>query len=220
MLLKVSNREAVVRKEQEGEWQASTLWKILEPRKSSPVAVVGAGGKSALLAAAAAEARRQGSTLFLSVTTRLALPQTEMADRTIYLAEAPGGAPGEAPLKGLAPRDGEVVLLASRLLEEVRKIEGVPPETLASLAAAGSYTPLILEADGAAAADLKVPGPGEPVIPDITSTVVAVTGLPALGADIGKARVHRREMLENLFPGERRLSPSLLAALLAHPEGA
>lgn len=215
MLSEVSNGEVVVRKEIEEAWRQTTLWELLDLPRRSPVAVVGGGGKSSLLAAAAAEARQHGTRLLLTVTTRIALQQQRMADRTVYLA--PGL--GDDDLEAATPRDGEVVLVAWRPLEEAHKIEGVPVETVASLLATLRGGSVILEADGGAGADLKVPGPGEPVIPEVAATVVAVTGLPALGARIEEARVHRREVLEGLLPGQQRLSPALLAALLTHPEG-
>jgi probable selenium-dependent hydroxylase accessory protein YqeC len=216
MILTVTNWSGSVKEAYEGEWRERTLWELLNPTEQGPIAVVGAGGKSALLAATADQAKRREQSLLLTVTTRLALAQASMADRTVYL-----DSDGYASLpSALGPKHGEVVLLARKPLAKDSKIRGVSPDTVDQLAGTFPGIPLVVEADGAAGADLKIPGAGEPVIPSCAATVVVVTGLPALGLPLGSAVVHRRQTLAALFPGQDRVSPYLLSGLLTHPEGA
>lgn len=203
------------------QWEPTTLWELLKLDDAPVVALVGAGGKSAALEEAVAEGRDAGRTLILSVTTRLWTEQERIADRTVLLSEQDGSGaqPGEPALVHTAPGLGEVLLFVQRRSPEEKKSEGVSPERVCAIAEASPGIPVLLEADGAAGADLKVPGPGEPAIPRCAQTVVVVTGLPALGAAAAQARVHRRERLEQLAGGREHLDPELLSLLLAHPEG-
>ena len=204
-------------------WRSTGLWEALELETGGVVALVGAGGKSSLLDRAAKEARERGRALLLSVTTRLATAQEKIADRTVRVAgSAPGvegSSSGDSNEPYLGPAAGEVILFAGGQLPEIGKTEGISPEQACALSRQRPHIPLLLEADGAAGADLKVPGPEEPVIPACARLVVAVTGLPALGPDQKEARVHRREALERLAPGGDWIAPDLLGALLSHPEG-
>jgi probable selenium-dependent hydroxylase accessory protein YqeC len=204
-------------------WKSTRLWEALELDSGGVITIVGAGGKSALLKRAAMECRDHGAALLLSVTTRLAMAQEEIADRTVRIAavtpDGDGSAVADWTAQHLAPAPGEVVLFAGGQLPEIGKTKGISPEKLCLLVRKHPESPLLVEADGAAGADLKVPGPGEPVIPECARLVVAVTGLPALGTDRREARVHRREALERLAPGSDRLDPELVGALLSHPEG-
>jgi probable selenium-dependent hydroxylase accessory protein YqeC len=204
-------------------WKWRTLWEAIELGTGGVVALVGAGGKSALLSRAATEARERGAALLLSVTTRLATSQERIADRTVRVAGnalgVEGSSNGDSSAAYLAPAPGEVILFAGGRLPKMGKTEGISPEQACALSRQRPHAPLLVEADGAAGADLKVPGPEEPVIPACARLVVAVTGLPALGTDQKKARVHRWEALERLAPGGDRIDPDLLGALLSHREG-
>ncbi|MFW6251406.1 MAG: selenium cofactor biosynthesis protein YqeC [Alkalispirochaetaceae bacterium] len=201
-------------------WKPTSLWEALELDAGGVVAVVGAGGKSALLHRAAREARERGAALLLSVTTRLATAQEQIADRTARIGAGVGGSPGaDSTVPFPAPARGEVVLFAGAKLPKIGKTEGISPEELCVLSKRHARTPLLVEADGAGGADLKVPGPGEPVIPECARLVVAVTGFPALGAGCSEARVHRREALERLAAGGDRVDAKLLGRLLGHRQG-
>ncbi|MFO8064902.1 MAG: selenium cofactor biosynthesis protein YqeC [Spirochaetota bacterium] len=196
-----------------------SLWDLLDPSRCSPAAFVGAGGKSAALARAAGEARERGVGVFLSVTTRLALRQADIADRTVFLRSAGAYETVPPPASAPAPASGESVLVAEAPLPEVEKISGVPPDYICNLAAAHPGTPVFVEADGAAEAHLKVPGPQEPAVPSCSRLVAAVTGFPAFGALVSQARIHRRERLSALAGAPQRVDPALIGMLLAHREG-
>jgi probable selenium-dependent hydroxylase accessory protein YqeC len=196
------------------------LWELLDLSQNSPVALVGAGGKSSVMARLAMEYREGigepgGPGIILTSTTRLKEEQVDMADRTVYLYD------GEDVAR-CRPGEDEVLLVVKAPLPRVGKLEGVSPELVCRLAAAWPEVPIIVEADGAAGALFKVPGTAEPVIPRCVATVVAVSAYPALDCLPEPRRIHRWDSLLELFGPTgppKRLGPVEVAFMLGHPDG-
>ena len=188
------------------------------PEGGRPIAVVGAGGKSAAIARLIGEWRDGaggGAGMIATVTTRLKEEQALVADRVVYLAED-----AEPPAVGFNVGPTESVLVVGNRLPELGKLDGVGADTVCRLAEENPDTPIVVEADGAAGALVKVPGYHEPVIPACAATVVVVTGFPALGRPIDRDAIHRYDRFVELF-GEHvaALSPEIVAGLLRHPDG-
>lgn len=208
------------------------LWNLLNPPENSPIAVVGAGGKSSFLGRIAGAARdlQEHPGLILTATTRLWEDQADMADRTVYLN-------GDYDVARCRPAPEEVVLVVNTPLPRLGKLEGVPPEFVCELASAYGDVPIVVEADGAAGALFKVPGPAEPVVPECSVVVVAVTAFPALNRVVDTTWIHRYSQFAllgaGLTPGvgaaktgvgsaktaTARLGPREMAYFLDHPEG-
>jgi probable selenium-dependent hydroxylase accessory protein YqeC len=72
---------------------------------------------------------------------------------------------------------------------------------------------MLVEADGARQRPVKMPGPGEPVVPDDSNLVVTVVGLDALGREIGPDSVHRPELLR-AFAGADVITTEVIVRLL------
>ena len=187
------------------------LLEALGIRRGDIVCVAGAGGKTTLIERLAEEARQAGLTALVTATTHmgglnasglpLVLESDGEADRRIERA--------------LAEHD-RVWLLGERLRED--KLRGVAPERVDALA--GRADLLLVEADGARRRSLKAPGPHEPVLPSLTSLLVVVAGLDAIGLPFGPEAVHRFEIaaaLTGATPG-RPIDEPLLAGVLCHPE--
>jgi len=196
-------------------WRSAGFWDILMLPGSSPVAFVGAGGKTAALRLLAQEARTRESGAVLTVTTRLGIDQADMADELLYRRGAEQGFPTRRV------DSGRVVLTAEEPLPELGKIRGLSPDEVCRLAREYPALPVLIEADGAAGAGLKVPGDHEPLIPSCCRMVVALTGYPVLNADVSEAAIHRREEFERFLDGSGAtvIAPGLMRRLLADPAG-
>ncbi len=151
------------------------------------VAVAGAGGKTTLVYAVAAEARAAGLRVLVTTTTHMGTLPEAVTGPVFVEAEAD-------PLPGLAAAlasGGLATLLGRRLRSD--KLEGILPERVDALASRADL--VLVEADGARQRSLKAPAAHEPVVPSRTTLVVVVAALDVLGAPLGEERVHRVELV-------------------------
>jgi probable selenium-dependent hydroxylase accessory protein YqeC len=93
--------------------------------------------------------------------------------------------PGEGPL-----------VLASRLLAESGKLQGVHPSRVEAIRRLCDL--VLVEADGARGLSVKAPSPDEPVIPGCDEVVVGLVGLDCLGKPLCASIAHRPERLSRL----------------------
>ena len=84
---------------------------------------------------------------------------------------------------------------AARDLAVNGKVQGVPPEWVDEVWAAGTADSWLVEADGSRGLSLKAFGPHEPLVPGATTLLVQVAGLDVLDAPLDAAHVHRAELL-------------------------
>jgi probable selenium-dependent hydroxylase accessory protein YqeC len=176
--------------------------------------VGGAGGKTTLVYALAAQARAAGLTVLVTTTTHMGT----LAEATTgpVMVEAESDGVDEALRRALAS-EGRATVLGRRIRAD--KLEGLAPERVDALAAAADL--VLVEADGARGRSLKAPAPHEPVIPSSTTVVIVVAALDVLGQPLDEARVHRLDVVASLAGAEAgaMVDPTLLAAVLAHPSG-
>lgn len=177
------------------------------------VAAVGAGGKTTLVYALAAEARRAGWRVLVTTTTHMGmLPEASTGP---LLVEAEGMS--EADLDEALRAHGLATILGRRVRPD--KLEGLPPERVDALATHADLT--LVEADGARGRSLKAPAAHEPVVPSSATLLVVLAALDVLGTPAAGALVHRPEIvgrLAGLGPDEP-VTEDALAACLAHPDG-
>lgn len=186
---------------------------------TSRIALVGAGGKtSALFAAANALKQRKpgGAPVILTTSTHLAIEQCDQADihRKIQSAEEIASNP-----TSLIPG---INLFTGTQVKEGRII-GPDPDALQAIydLAEASNLPLLIEADGSRMHPLKAPAEHEPVIPPWINHVLVCAGLSGLGKPLDQATVHRPEIyaqLASLGPGEP-ITPEAIVKVLANPLG-
>lgn len=150
-------------------WEALGLGeKVL--KKPFHIAAVGSGGKTTLLYTLAREARERGLSVLLLPTTHMQLPErdgvlTGRAEEVIEKLKKDGFAVAGVPVGS----------------SEIKKIGFPGWETYEK---AGAFADLVLvEADGSRRLPLKYPNATEPVVPEDTDLILAVTGLSALGKD-------------------------------------
>lgn len=144
------------------------LWDALGRRPAGTVTLVGAGGKTTLAHALAAEAADAGARVLLTTTTKMGLEDGLVTDpeRVLDLLALPG----------------RVVLAGG--VRGPEKFGAFAPDVLARLHAAADVT--VLEGDGAKKLPFKVPADHEPVVPAWTDLLVVVAGLSALGRPLGE----------------------------------
>ena len=135
------------------------------------IAVVGSGGKTGLIWRLTEELVQAGKKVAVTTTTHMAMEK----ERPF----APDGEGAEA----LILRHGYV--LAASIDRQKEKLCALPYEKLRELS--GICDVLLVEADGARKKPFKIPMEWEPVIPEFTDIVIAVSGLDSLGQTIKEA---------------------------------
>jgi molybdenum cofactor cytidylyltransferase len=154
----------------------------------------------------------------LTTTTKLALPQTQLAAAHRVVRK-----PGDLDDLEHILEDHPSVIVTGPAASGEPKWLGLDLERLEALRLKTAETGavLLIEADGARGRSLKAPGLHEPVVPPFVDLVVPVAGLDALGAPLDSARVHRPEQAGRLL-GLRRgelIDARHVAALLAATKG-
>ncbi len=213
---------------------------VSEEARFGAVAVVGAGGKTTFLTRLALEAASRGTGALLAVTTKWWNPPGfPGADHVIVTAT------GEPSDFGADPESGAMIrALSGPPTEDGTKVTGIDSGDLLRLMSPWRVTaprpasapiggaapvsggpprfalPIVIEADGARGRAIKVPGPGEPVVPSWVTTVVCVTAVTALGSAATEALVHRTDAYARLA-GESAASvtPIVVARLMEDPQG-
>ncbi|MEZ4502040.1 MAG: selenium cofactor biosynthesis protein YqeC [Dehalococcoidia bacterium] len=194
-------------------WDALGLGESVRP----VVAIVGGGGKTALLYRLGVEAEARGVRAVLGGTTRFT---PAVHSPMPPLVEADDASMVEAVQAAL---DATPVVVVSSGDAPQGRFSPVAPETVDALARIDGIGLVAVEADGSKMRPFKAPGEHEPVIPASTTHVVAVVGADAVGAPIDEAHVHRPERVRAIL--ERRglegdvATPEAIAAVLLDEEG-
>jgi len=191
-------------------WEALGLGGVERP----VVAIVGGGGKTALLYRLGWEAERRGLTAVMAGTTRFTPP----ASRTELGASMVAG-DRETLLAAVraAPKGGGLIVHSGP--ESQGRLGAVEPETVDAIAALRNVGLVVLEADGSKMRPFKAPGGHEPVIPRSATHVVAVVGVRALDAPLDEGAVHRPEAVRAIVGDEPTCSAGVIARVLADPRG-
>ena len=113
------------------------------------------------------------------------------------------------------------MIVAGEVIVEQDKVQGVSPALLDRIAAQPAVDALIVEADGSRRLPFKAPAAHEPVIPASATIVVPIVGLDVLGQPLDAEHVHRPEIVAELTGAALGdpVTPAMIAAVLAHPQG-
>ena len=147
------------------------------------VAVAGAGGKTTLLRALAADGRATGLRVLVTGTTHTG---PDSVGPLVLEAEAEDLA---AAVRRALDREGAATVLGRRVRED--KVQGLAPEQVERLR--GLADLVLVESDGARRRLLKTPAEHEPVVPASATALVVVASLEALGRPLDATTVHRLE---------------------------
>lgn len=129
------------------------------------VSLVGGGGKTTLMYFLAKTCAKEGKKVLVTTTTHIFMPARELYAQTAAEAEALWAGGSFAVIGTPEPEKG--------------KLKMPPRELLESLTVKADV--VFIEADGSKHCPIKVPRPGEPVLPEQSDLVIAVMGLSAIG---------------------------------------
>ena len=181
------------------------------------ISLVGAGGKTSLMFALARELVEAGMTVITTTTTKIYVPSQKQSAH-IVASESVEDVLSQA--RNLVKKYPHVTTAAGYSTDK-RKLIGLSPESVDVLRESDLFQWIIVEADGAAGKALKAPAPHEPVIPESTRTLVAVSGLNAVGKPLTDQWVFRPEvfsMLTGLKIGDPVTETAIIDVLI-HKNG-
>jgi molybdenum cofactor cytidylyltransferase len=170
------------------------------------VALVGAGGKSTILATLA----RELSDLRVIVTTTTRMAQDQVTEPTCWS--------DDPAVVDAALEPGSPLFVATGRIPD--KVIGLPPAAVDDLFRKTRADHVLVEADGARGMAIKAPADHEPVIPSASTTVIIVVSIDAVGRPI--AEVAHRHMLVAQLIGthpDHLLTVEGVATVLLHPDG-
>lgn len=177
----------------------------------SPIAIVGAGGKTSFMLELA---RQSGPLVIISTTTHIGKSQVDRADRSLTITDVNDWEKSTFPDAGIVAITG--------LEEDDLRVRGPGIKTLEQIAAysISKNIPLLIEADGSRGLPVKAPAYHEPAIPDFAKSVVVVAGISAIGQPIRDA-AHRPDDYSRLANAglDEQITPEQIARVLTHEEG-
>jgi molybdenum cofactor cytidylyltransferase len=193
------------------------LTTALRVRPHELITLTGSGGKTTLMFGLAAELAAAGRRVVTTMTTRILVGQVARAPVSLVL-----GASSEPPdgLPALLADHGHV-LLTGELAVEQDKVQGIAPELVNRIAAHPAVDAVIVEGDGSRRLPLKAPAAHEPVVPSGTTLLVPMAGLDIIRRPLTSEHVHRAGLVAGLVGATEGdpVTPEIVAAVLAHPEG-
>ncbi len=187
----------------------------LHIQRGDVVAFIGAGGKTSALFRAADELRAEGWRVLATTTTRMALDEVERAPLAVRLTPDVTS----KMIRQWLNEHGFVLLYRYEDAEQ-HKVNGLPPEMIATLVDSVNSDVLLIEADGARRLPLKAPKDHEPVIPPDTSLVVVVAGMDVLGQPLDEDHVYNAARIQERygFPEGGEILPAWVAVTVRDPQ--
>ena len=181
------------------------------------ICLVGGGGKTTLMFRLADELTGAGLKVVTTMTTKIFVGQMSRAPARV-VRQGEGALLAQLP--GLLAEHGQVLVAGSTLVEE-DKVQGLEPALVDRIAAHHSVDAVVIEADGSRRLPFKAPAAHEPVIPSSATVVVPVVGLDVLGRPLTAKHVHRADRVATLTGANLGdpITPAMIAAVLAHPDG-
>ncbi len=179
------------------------------------VAIVGAGGKTALMFCLAAGFVGQGNRVITTTTTRILVPESQQSPRVVLAEDADFPATLH---HGLTSCNHVTV---GRQVLAANKLQGLSPAELKCIVDHAPVDRLIVEADGARGLSLKAPGAREPVVPFDTDLFIVLVGLDIIGQRLSNNHVFRPERVAALTGSALGdvITPQIIGRLITHPEG-
>lgn len=202
----------------ENKWSRSdSLWEVLglkglvKDKHPGPyvIALTGAGGKTSFIRRLAWEGKGQGARVLVTTTTHMAKP----LGAGVFTGRA-------EDVKDMLDRQSVAVAGSLTGQGKMRAAEDCLYEAICPLADL-----VLVEADGSKRLPIKVPRPGEPVIPGNTDMILCISGLQALGgpaSDRCCRMDHALEIMEAhgrrdyMDRGEWRIAPEDIGCLMEH----
>jgi molybdenum cofactor cytidylyltransferase len=189
-----------------------SLARALRVERGAVVSFVGGGGKTTSMFRLAAELSAASWRVVTTTTTHISEEQARLAPASIRPDE----------LFSLGARLDEFGhCLIVGMPDGKGRVQSVSPDLIAGLKTRSDIDCILVEADGSRSLPFKAPGKHEPVVPGITTILVPIAGLNAIGMPLDEAHVHRAEIAAQLAHTRvgSRVSPEIVARVLSHPRG-
>ncbi|HET7478177.1 MAG TPA: selenium cofactor biosynthesis protein YqeC [Rubrobacteraceae bacterium] len=155
------------------------------------VAFAGAGGKTSAIREISAGLTRDGMRVLVAPTTKMMVSEAEQIGPLVTSED-----PEELRARVReALTDANAVVAGSSLISKGR-VGGIEPNLFGTLADLADV--VLVEADGARHRLLKGTADHEPALPDVTTLVVALGNIRALGSPVDEEHVHRPQIFSDL----------------------
>jgi probable selenium-dependent hydroxylase accessory protein YqeC len=193
-----------------------TIEDALDIKSGEVISLVGGGGKTTIMFKLAGELSRHHKCVITTTTTKIFEPSS--SETQLVLVEADEQKLMKSLLRNMD--DYHIITLARERLA-LEKLGGISTDLIAKLAQLETIYSVVVEADGAAHRPLKAPNATEPIIPNTTSTIIAVMGIDGFGCKLNDKTVFRAEIAAGLLgmSMNEKLTPEAIAVLITHPSG-
>ncbi len=193
--------------------------------KRAFISMVGAGGKSTLFSRLAEELLLKKKRMILTTTTKMFAWQLGAFIKKGKLVEGNEEETIRKYIKkyfSVERKAGRLAVIREKIEDNgEEKVSGSSPTWLDKWWEDKLADYFLIEADGAAGRSVKAPASHEPVIPSLTTDLIGVIGIDALGLPLQEESVFRSEIfsqLTGLNLGEK-IGIEALSLLICHPEG-
>jgi probable selenium-dependent hydroxylase accessory protein YqeC len=154
--------------------------------KRELVTLVGAGGKTSTMFALAGELKLQGRSVLVTTTTAIYYPEAHCFDE-IILSD-------KIEFQSFKMTSEVAIYVLGSKVNEDGKLLGVNKELINNIFRSNIFDYILVEGDGSKRLPIKAPAEHEPVVPELTTKVIGVIGMDALGKEINSENVHRPEL--------------------------
>ena len=156
--------------------------------KRELITLVGAGGKTTTMFALAEELRLFGKKVLVTTTTAIFYPLRNQYDYIIVK---------ESYSKEMFLETGvhvAKIVVFGRAVNPMGKLLGAQAEDIDRIFKDNIFDFILVEGDGSRGKPIKAPAVYEPVVPSMTTKVVGLIGMDAIGKKINSEYVHRPEI--------------------------
>ncbi|SJZ33474.1 selenium cofactor biosynthesis protein YqeC [Selenihalanaerobacter shriftii] len=168
------------------------LTKVLEVEAGDIISLVGAGGKTSTMFRLAQELKqRSQDKIITTTTTKILKPSSTETEKLII------GRDLTVLIDKINREEASLVTIAKELTSN-GKLSGIDPDWINRLT--DLDTTIIVEADGAACKDFKIPNQQEPILPSKTDLLLPVIGSRIVGKDLTPQNLHRASLLRKINP--------------------
>ncbi|MCK8817587.1 selenium cofactor biosynthesis protein YqeC [Natroniella sulfidigena] len=189
----------------------------LKIRPGEVVSIVGAGGKTSTLVRLLEELKELYTCkIIATTTTKMLFSELEGKVDSLLISDQ---------FNQLAQEvdnfEKRLVGLAKKVTKE-GKLIGLDQEWLDRLAELKSESILLVEADGAACRDFKIPNSQEPVVAESTDLLVIMVGMRIVGCELNAENLHRVGLLNKIsndFEIGQPITIDLIEQVLLAQEG-
>jgi len=194
------------------------LSKVLGIESGDVISLVGAGGKTTTMFRLAQELSQLSSEKILTTTTtKILKPQNTQTDELMICKRL------DLLLKELS-LNSEQRLTAAKKVINGNKLVGFEPEWIDRVV--NEYQDeeitIIVEADGSACKDFKIPNRQEPVIPVSTDLLLPVVGCRIVNKVVNDLNIHRFSLLNKInqkFVTGQKVTKDIIVETLLSTEG-